>query len=233
MRLLGGGVGRLRADRLFVPGDVPISPEFAALLGEVGDALEPEALVEPDRGRVRQRDARVGTVHVLTFESLEQPLIEARSPAAADRVGGEVDAGLDRRLVSRLRAEAAAAGESDDDTFGNRDYEAVAPRSVVVREPLPPRVRGQVLDIERVMRLRDVLVVDVVHGGEVLDSGRPYLDPRVDHHSSLLPVCESTYVIGPQLRHGPHSSRGHVVPRPAWRAARGARAAAGVQGGHR
>src|SRR6266850_2356632 len=41
-----GLIPRLAAERLFKPGDVPIAPEFAALLGKKGDPLEAETLVQ-------------------------------------------------------------------------------------------------------------------------------------------------------------------------------------------
>src|SRR5258708_22497694 len=90
-----------------------------------------------------------------------------------------------------------------------------------MREPLVARVNGHRLDIERVVRLGDVLVVDVIHGGEVAFNRGPDLDLRVDHDASLLRTPESTRVISPQLRRGPHRSPGHVLSRPSWPAARG------------
>src|SRR5258708_33525057 len=102
-----------------------------------------------------------------------------------------------------------------------------------MREPLVARVNGHRLDIERVVRLGDVLVVDVIHGGEVAFNRGPDLDLRVDHDASLLRTPESTRVISPQLRRGPHRSRGHVGSGPSWRAAPGTPTAPGGQGGRR
>src|ERR1700693_654960 len=76
-------ISQFGADRLFVPGYVPVPPEFAALLGEVGHALEAEPLMEPDRGRIRKRDAGVGPVYVLALEGLEQALVKPRPCAPA------------------------------------------------------------------------------------------------------------------------------------------------------
>ena len=60
--------------------------EFAALLGEVGDPLEPKTLVDRRRGRVRQRDPRIHSVHILALETFEQLSVEARADAVADRL---------------------------------------------------------------------------------------------------------------------------------------------------
>src|SRR4029077_1433377 len=102
------------AKRLLVPGDIPVAAEFAALLGEMGDSLEAETLVQRDRGWVGQRDPGVGAMYVLVLERLEQLRIELRSGPVSHRARSQVDGGLHRRLVGRLRSEAAAAGEAHD-----------------------------------------------------------------------------------------------------------------------
>jgi hypothetical protein len=48
VRLFGGGLIGFGGERFFVPRHVPVPAELSALLGEVGDALETEPLVESD-----------------------------------------------------------------------------------------------------------------------------------------------------------------------------------------
>ncbi len=60
---------------LFKPRDVPVPPELATLLGEKGDPLETETLVQGNRGWIRERDPRIRAMHVLAFEDLEELLI--------------------------------------------------------------------------------------------------------------------------------------------------------------
>src|SRR5450759_5800362 len=92
------------AQRPFVPGDIPIAPEFPALLGVVGDPLEADTFMQCDRGWVWQRDPRVRSVHVIALESLEQLFVEAGAGAATDRLRRQIDAGLDGGFVRRLMA---------------------------------------------------------------------------------------------------------------------------------
>src|SRR5712664_4290928 len=88
------------AQRLFVPAHVPVAVELASLLGEVGNPLEAEPLMERDRRLVGQRDAGVRTVQVLALQLLEELLIEASPDAASNVVGHDVNACFDGSLVA-------------------------------------------------------------------------------------------------------------------------------------
>src|ERR1700682_4552405 len=92
--LLAGELSSLLANRLLVPGDVPVAPELSALLGEMGHPLETEALVEANRGRVWQRDPGIRPVYIFTLKMLEQSLVQPRPGPTTNRLGCEVDAGL-------------------------------------------------------------------------------------------------------------------------------------------
>src|SRR5438445_4584651 len=82
--------------RLLVPGNVPVAAELAALLGVVGDLLEPEPLVERDRCWVRDRDAAIGPMDVLCGELPEEGGVERGADAAPGAIGGTIDGRLDR-----------------------------------------------------------------------------------------------------------------------------------------
>src|SRR3982074_592587 len=55
-------------------------------------------------------------------------------------------------------------------------------------EPLLPSVNGHGFDVECVVRLANVLVVDVVHCRKVSRGRGPDLETRVDHAASLWPA---------------------------------------------
>src|SRR5207245_10633814 len=101
LRRLGRGYGPVAADR-------------AALLGVVGDLLEPEPLVERDRCWVRDRDAAIGPMDVLCGELPEEGGVERGADAAPGTLGGNIDGRLDRGFVGGRGPVAARGGNAHD-----------------------------------------------------------------------------------------------------------------------
>src|SRR5260370_9081322 len=136
------------AQRLFVPAHVPVAVEFESLVGEVGNALEAEPLMERDRRLVGQRDAGVGTVHVLALKLLEELLIEASPDAASNVVGRDIDACLDRGLVAGLASEAAGARLADQGPVRNADHDPIPTRGALLRRTSPRLIHRHPAQIE-------------------------------------------------------------------------------------
>src|SRR5216684_5394523 len=175
------------AQRLFVPAYVPVAVELASLLGEMGNPLEAEPLMERDRRLVGQRDAGVSTVQVLALHLLEELLIETSPDAVSNVVGRDVDACLDRGLVAGFASEAAGGRVADHGPVGNADHDPIPPGGAVLREPFAPLLHRHRVEVEREVGLEHVTVVDVIELAEIFFGSGAHHDFGVaDLHASSL-----------------------------------------------